>query len=144
MRRQPGITRIRKGLLILAIAAVLGTIAVGTMMSNKWNNRIRAGVEESIEALVPDILVPENLNGMVIGHFLLFGLFALLLGALFPGVPLYWILCAALLVAGGSEIIQLFIDGRSARLDDFLIDAAGTVAGTLLLRRVKLCGGVKP
>ena len=132
MKRQPGTGKIRKGLLILAMSMVLGGIAVGTMMPNKWNNRIRAGVEETIEAAVPDILVPENINAMVIGHFVMFALFALLLGALFPGVRLYWIFCATLLAAGGSEFVQLFIDGRSARLDDFLIDAAGAFAGTLL------------
>lgn len=119
----------RRVLLILALAGVLSAILVGTMMPNEWTNRFRAGFETGIQAVVPDFLCARGLNGMMVAHFLIFGLFGLLLSALLPRSPAYWVLVGALAIAGGTELIQILIDGRSARMDDFFINAAGVTAG---------------
>ncbi|HQV89247.1 MAG TPA: VanZ family protein [Nitrosomonas sp.] len=37
-------------------------------------------------------------------------------------------------MAGGTEIAQLYIEGRTPLVSDFFIDAAGGVTGMILIR----------
>lgn len=50
--------------------------------------------------------------------------------------PTLQLMILILLLAGGTEIVQLYIDGRSPLFTDFLIDAAGGLSGIALIRLI--------
>jgi VanZ family protein len=48
--------------------------------------------------------------------------------------PILQTITIILLLAGGTEIAQLYIEGRTPLVSDFFIDAGGGVAGMILIR----------
>jgi len=48
--------------------------------------------------------------------------------------PAILVMINILLLAGGTEIAQFFIDGRSPLFWDFIIDATGGLSGILLAK----------
>ena len=67
-----------------------------------------------------------------IGHFVLFAL--LTLGLLAVSRPGRWpvVLCDVMLLAGSTEMMQFFLQGRAPGLKDGYLDGAGAVLGLLL------------
>jgi VanZ family protein len=67
------------------------------------------------------------------GHFILFGLLTFSLLAVAARAGLRWIALAdVLLLAGSTELMQFFLQGRTAGLHDFFLDAAGAALGLVL------------
>ena len=79
---------------------------------------------------------PAALMPATMGHFLLFLALGLTLGVWWAAGPtrnavtdLAMLLGGLLLFASGSEVGQIWVDGRTPQTGDWLADAAGTVAG---------------
>lgn len=76
-----------------------------------------------------------------IAHFALFGLLAVLLLWQNSNSKPSFIIADIFMFACGTELVQLYSEGRSALLTDIVIDMAGCGAGMLLIvvaRRNKL------
>lgn len=79
------------------------------------------------------------LEGLKIGHFVLFGILAMLLSSGKPyRLSLSAILAYLLLLALTSEVLQLLIPGRSSQLGDIGIDMLGAVCGLFLASTYRL------
>ena len=123
----------RNKTVLVLLAVLFAGILAGAVMPSKMKNgitgRTRIYIVEHVEWLEP--VVAGNVEK--IGHFVCF----LMLGAVlllivgkdgrFPAV-LY-----ILMIAGGTEMAQFFIENRSPFISDFLIDTAGGVAGLSLI-----------
>ncbi len=82
----------------------------------------------SFATLGPPGLRPHSNLGQNAEHALAFGLVGLAFALAYPR---HRSLAAGLTVvfAGVLELLQLFVPGRHARLEDFLVDALATLAG---------------
>jgi len=67
-------------------------------------------------------------DGFKLGHLGLFACLAFVLGADRSG---WWVLSKLALFAGATEVLQLFIQGRTPKLTDIAIDCAGVLLGGL-------------
>lgn len=70
-------------------------------------------------------------------HFGFFILLGVLLGWVMAGTSLFSIMIVALMVAGGTELAQLYIEGRTALITDFFLDASGGILGLILIRMLR-------
>ena len=85
---------------------------------------------------------PENLavhEPMLdkLGHLLFFGLLGLVARWAYPRLSRSSVVLVLLTLACVSETLQFFVDGRSARISDLLIDAAGVTLGVLVFDGVR-------
>ncbi|MFK7779189.1 MAG: VanZ family protein [Gimesia sp.] len=67
-----------------------------------------------------------------LGHFLIFALLARVLVFAWPERNRYYILTDLLMLAAATELLQLFVVGRSPLFTDWLIDGGGIVLGLCL------------
>ena len=102
------------------------TIIIGTTMPADIKAQVSNGVQSQIHA------IPWDLSK--VGHFCFFALFGIVLSLLLNLESVIPVMVNILLLAGGTEIAQLFIDGRSPLLLDFFIDAAGGLSGVILIK----------
>ncbi len=68
-----------------------------------------------------------------VGHFLFFAIFGLVLSILLRHKPTILPMLHIVLLAGGTEIVQFYIDGRSPMFLDFIIDSAGGLSSIILM-----------
>lgn len=117
-------------LLISVFAAIIaGTTLPGEMkhqVSGKIGTQIDAG-NESFTAAMPWDLAK-------VWHFCFFFLLGLILCLTMSNASWIQPLAIILLLAGSTEIVQLYINGRTALPSDFFIDAAGGIAGLIMIR----------
>ncbi len=109
------------------IAIVIGTTMPGEMkkqVSNEIKTRIHS------ETNIVGEGNPWELSKVV--HFCFFALFGLILCLMMTKAPAIHVMIILLLLAGGTEMAQFFIDGRSPLFSDFFIDAAGGLFGIIL------------
>jgi len=72
------------------------------------------------------------------GHLFLFFLLAALLGRIYP-VKIPYLLFPIILLAGATELMQFFVDGRGPGIEDWLLDIGGALIGiTLVSQRCHL------
>ncbi|MBA3011187.1 MAG: VanZ family protein, partial [Desulfobacula sp.] len=119
-----------QGVLIVCFAGIL----FGAMIPGDLKTEIYGRVIVQIQ-LLHGMAGPEG--EMIIGkigHFCLFGILGLVLGVLMPGKSPAYIGANILMLAGGTELVQFFIDGRTPLFVDFLIDLSGGVAGLALVQ----------
>ena len=69
---------------------------------------------------------------MDLTHVALFGLIAFVIASLWPRARWWQIALPLLALAGGSELLQWLVPGRSPRLGDVLDDLIGAASGFLL------------
>lgn len=119
---------------MLFLAVVLAGILVCTAMPNAAKNRLAEAVENRIQAAAPAAAELAEGHVPAMGHFLLFGLFGLLLALVWRRAPFWAVLAVILGLAGGTELVQIFVVDRSPLWRDIAIDAAGGAAGAALLR----------
>lgn len=67
------------------------------------------------------------------GHFVFFCSLGLLLGWALPGAGWTILVLNLLMLAAGTELAQVYVDGREAMLGDFMVDAAAGFTGLILL-----------
>ncbi|MCP4022460.1 MAG: VanZ family protein [Desulfobacteraceae bacterium] len=127
---------ILKAFVILSFAAIIfGTIIAGdmkTQVSDVFSGQIMA--PETSEIKKKQINIDVDIDIFNLGHFFLFLLFSGILTLLLANQPMKIVLINMLLLAGSTEIAQLYIDGRSPLFSDFLIDIAGGLTGVGLVK----------
>ncbi len=119
----------RKKMLLFRIMLALSFIAIiiGTTMPGDMKVRILNEVQSKIS------IFSWNLSKM--GHFCFFAFFSLILSVLLSTRQSGQVITVALnilLIAGGTELAQSFIDGRTPLFMDFFVDSAGGLTGILL------------
>ena len=114
----------------LTIAFIL--IITGTTMPGS----MRTGISQNIAA---NIAIARGSSGTATavniskyGHFIFFLFFGSLLYCLTREDPLVHVILTIVMLAGGTEMIQFFIDGRTPLFTDFFIDLSGGVCGLIL------------
>ncbi len=120
------ITYCGKKTITLRIMLALSFIAIiiGTTMPGDIKARVLNEVQSQI------YIFPWNLSKM--GHFCFFVFFGLVLSMLLGRRQVIPVVLNILLIAGGTELAQSFIDGRTPLFMDFFVDSAGGLTGMLL------------
>lgn len=75
------------------------------------------------------------------GHVFFFFLLGLILRAMMANGSIFQIIAVVLMLAAGTEITQLYIEGRTPLPNDFYIDAAGAATGIALASLLGFIGG---
>lgn len=121
---------ILQGMLVLAFAAII----IGTTLPGEIKVQVSKQVEAKIHAAtnaVADRSIPWDLTK--VGHFCFFAVFGMVLGLLLNQESAGRVMVHILLLAGGTEVAQFFVDGRSPVFWDFVIDAVGGFSGVALV-----------
>lgn len=127
-----------QGVLVLAFIAII----IGTTMPNDMKSLVSKqvvtqihGVSDRFTDTFTDAIEPAVASYLSkAGHFCFFLLYGLALSLLLgrkPGIP---VMIHILLLAGATELAQFYIDGRTPRAWDFVIDGAGGLSGILLMK----------
>jgi len=124
------------------VYAVAGLIIVGTFMPSQYKEELKQTVENQsapITGIAGKIIKQDHqpselphdpeYNIDKISHFAIFLLFALLRLRLVGPRRIGQVLVEILILAGASELMQLYADGRSALLTDVVIDYSGGLFG---------------
>ena len=116
---------------MLALAFI--AIIAGTAMPGNMKAQVLKGVKSDIHATggVLKNTTPWDLSK--IGHFCFFAVFALIFSVMLGRRSILLVILNILLVAGGTELSQLFIDGRTPLFRDFVIDLTGGFTGISLV-----------
>ena len=87
----------------------------------------------------PVVPLPKVHHGDKLAHFGAYLLLGLLLvrGTTFSGLGAAWAVPLGLLYGLSDEIHQAYVPGRSVEMGDWIADALGVVAGTLLYRHLR-------
>ena len=127
----------------VCLAGVVAIILAGATLPCNWE--ISAGKETAdwVDVALPGFLSTKSFDVASAGHFFLFGLLGMLLASLLQKGPnrLFGLgasLAVLLVLAGASELIQLFIEGRHPLWRDFMIDCVGGITGMSLLLVIRL------
>ena len=117
----------------LLVSAFIAIIA-GTTLPGDMKNQVSSEVKVQIDADSESFktIIPWDLSK--VWHLGFFFLLGLILSIMMRRKPVLQTVTIILLLAGGTEIVQLYIEGRTALLSDFFIDAAGGVTGMILIR----------
>ncbi len=145
---------LRKGhgmLLRAGVVLVVLLLLSGTLMPDDFKREVLEGIRQAasdVQTLLADDLdfslmanpaVSEQLpfaqrfDLAQVGHFCLFTVLTLVLILVRPGRNRLAILYDVLLIACATELLQLFVAGRTASLNDLLIDAVGATLGVGVL-----------
>jgi len=108
-------------MLVIAFIAII----IGTAMPGDMRTQVLYEVKTEIHSLPWDM--------SKVGHFSFFAAFSFILFLLLNHEPAIWIMVNILLLAGGTEMAQFFIDGRTPLFWDFIIDSAGGFSGMILV-----------
>ncbi|MFH2124030.1 MAG: VanZ family protein [Pseudomonadota bacterium] len=128
-------------LVLTVVAIVIGTAIPGQLKNDLRDDLLReSGIFTiPVQQTVKEIMVAEDLRPFDVpkvditklAHFFLFALFALLLLFTNPEMSVKQLLLNLFLVACSTELIQLYVEGRSSLIRDVAIDMAG--GGIILL-----------
>jgi len=124
-----GNSRIVQKVLLIAFFVV---IIVGTTMPQEVRNKISQEVSSQIQKTDKVFNPGFSIDPAKSGHFFFFTLFGGVLFLLKGKDSLWGVAFNLLLLAGGTELAQFFIDGRSPLFTDFYIDLAGGTLGITL------------
>ena len=116
------------------VASAFISIVIGTSLPGYLKTSVMYQVGTQIDEISPAFtdIVPWDLTK--VWHACIFLLLGLALSLLLKKASFIHIVAIILMMAGGTEIVQLYIDGRTPLISDFFIDAAGGIAGILLIR----------
>ncbi len=124
----------QRSLILLKMFFVLSflMIIIGTTISPEIREQLSRGFTASFSQATEfaDASIAKSISKY--GHFLFFALFGSLLYRLMVQCDFLTISLAILMTAGGSELAQLYIEGRSSLVTDFLIDISGGFFGMIL------------
>lgn len=117
-------------LLVSAFLAIIAGTTLPGDMKNQVSNEVKIQIDAESESF--KTVIPWDLSK--VWHLGFFFLFGLILSVMMKKEPILQTITIILLLAGGTEIAQLYIEGRTPLVSDFFIDAAGGVAGMILIR----------
>ncbi len=124
----------RSPLFRLILMSAFISIVIGTSLPGYMKTTVMYEVEAQMDEISPTFtdIVPMDLSNL--WHAGIFFLLGLILGLMMKQASLIQIIAIIMMMAGGTEIVQLYIDGRTPQISDFLIDSAGGLAGIMLIR----------
>jgi len=117
-------------LLISVFISIIAGITLPGDIKNQVSSDVRVQLDSQSESF--KAAIPWDLSK--VWHFCFFFLFGLILIAMLDKASIPQGVIMILLPAGGTELTQLYIEGRTPLVSDFFIDAAGGMAGMILTR----------
>ncbi|WMJ08709.1 VanZ family protein [Nitrosomonas sp. sh817] len=116
---------------VLLLTALISILA-GTTLPNDIKIALLDGISTLInaESEAFKAAIPWDLDKA--GHVFFFFLLGLILRVMMANGSTFQIIAVILMLAAGTEITQLYIEGRTPLPSDFYIDAAGAAAGIAL------------
>lgn len=115
-------------LLISVFISIIAGIALPGDIKNQVSSDVRIQLDSDSNSF--KAAIPWDLSK--VWHFCFFLLFGLMLYAMLDKASILQGIIMVLLLAGGTELTQLYIEGRTPLVSDFFIDAAGGIAGMTL------------
>ncbi|TXI17363.1 MAG: VanZ family protein [Nitrosomonas sp.] len=117
------------------------SIIIGTSLPGYMKTSVVYEVETQIDVLSPVFadIVPWEITK--IWHACIFLILGMILSLMTARVPFVQVMTIIMMMAAGTEMIQLYIDGRTPLISDFFIDSIGGFIGALI---IKLVGRNKP
>ena len=118
-----------KGMVIVLFSAIIFGTAMPWEMKNEVVRELSGQLQET------SLFFDQGMSGILpkIGHFVFFSLFGMAFSLMSCPALRWRVPVTILLLAGASEQAQFFLDGRSALLNDFFIDAGGGLMGYSLI-----------
>jgi len=127
-------SRISRILLVFAFIAIL----IGTTMPGEMKAQVSNEIKTRIHSEIHTVGEANPWELSKVAHFCFFALFGLVLCLMMTKAPALHVMIIILLLAGGTEMAQFFIDGRSPLFSDFFIDAAGGFFSIILIRSKRI------
>ncbi|MCC7091472.1 MAG: VanZ family protein [Nitrosomonas sp.] len=128
----------KRSMLFRAIlAGAFISIVIGTSLPGYLKTSVIYEVEAQIDDISPVInkVMPWELSKL--WHACVFLLLGSALALMIKKAPLSQLMTIIIMMAAGTEMMQLFIDGRSPLVSDVFIDAAGGIVGIYFIRRLQ-------
>ncbi|UJP05978.1 MAG: VanZ family protein [Nitrosomonas sp.] len=119
-------------LILIIISIILGTLIPGDIKQHiafEFTTQVNIQGEQFIAG------IPWDLSE--VWHFVFFLLLGVMLGWIMIGESFFRMMIIALLIAGGTEFAQLYVEGRSTSVADFLLDALGSILGFSVVRAIR-------
>lgn len=118
----------------ILLASAFISIVIGTSLPGYMKESILYQIESQLDTASPAFrdIVPWDLTK--VWHACIFFLLGVALCWMMKKVPLTQMMAIILMMAAGTEIVQLYIDGRTPLVSDFFIDATGGLTGLALVR----------
>jgi|CXWL01.1.fsa_nt_gi hypothetical protein len=118
------------------LVSVFICIIIGTTIPGNVREQVSHEIKTQMHAESHTIqaVIPWDLSK--VWHFCFFSFLGLILCLMMAKESTIQLMALILLLAGGTEIVQLYIDGRSPLFTDFFIDAAGGLSGIALIRLI--------
>jgi hypothetical protein len=123
-------TFILRALLISSFVSII----IGTALPGVIKKQVFDTIETQIHAESESFkaVIPWDLSK--VGHLCFFFVLGMMLCVMMAKVSTIHVMTVILLLAGGTEIAQLYIAGRNPLVTDIFIDAAGGIVGIGLIR----------
>lgn len=112
------------------------SIIIGTSLPGYMKTSVVYEVETQIDVLSPAFadIVPWEITK--IWHACIFLILGTILSMMAAKVPFVQVMIIIMMMAAGTEMIQLYIDGRTPLISDFFIDSIGGFIGALIIKLV--------
>lgn len=122
----------------LLLVSVFISIIAGITLPGDIKNLVLSDVKVQLdsESELFKAAIPWDLSK--VWHFCFFFLFGLILLAMLDKASILQGVTMVFLLAGSTELAQLYIEGRTPLVSDFFIDAAGGIVGMILTRLVSI------
>lgn len=121
----------------LLLVLLIFSIVVGTSIPGEIKQGVSDDVMTQISAGSGQFITNIPFDLSKLWHFGFFVLLGVLLGWVMTGASLFSIMIVVLMVAGGTELAQLYIEGRTALITDFFLDAFSGILGLVLIRMLR-------
>lgn len=125
-----GKTILFRALLLTTFIAIIAGISLPGDLKNQVSDEVKVQIDAESESF--KTAIPWDLSK--VWHFCFFFLFGLILCLMMTKESIIHAAAIILMLAGGTEMAQLYIDGRSPLITDFFIDAAGGLLGITLIK----------
>lgn len=130
---------IKKNILLrLLLVFAFAFIIIGTTLPGDVKNQVSDEVLTQLHAQSEPHKTTILWDLSKVWHFCSFFLFGLIICLMMTQESLTQVTIVIVLLAGGTELAQLYIDGRTPLVTDFFIDAAGGIAGMILIWFAKI------
>lgn len=127
-----GKTNLFRALLLTTFIAIIAGISLPGDLKNQVSDEVKIQIDAESESF--KTAIPWDLSK--VWHFCFFFLFGLVLCLMMTKEPIIQVAAIILMLAGGTEMAQLYIEGRSPLITDFFIDAAGGLLGITLIKLI--------
>lgn len=117
-------------LLLTTFIVIVAGISLPGDLKNQVSDEVKIQIDAESESF--KTVIPWDLSK--VWHFCFFFLCGLVLCLMMTKEPIIQVAVIILMLAGGTEMAQLYIEGRSPLITDFFIDAAGGLLGIILIK----------